>query len=397
MTSGVQAETQPHLRTTARAGFAGLLLFSIAHFFIDLYSSGLGSFQPLLVERFGLSMTQAGMLGGALVFSSSLVQPAYGYLSDRFHSKLFSALAPAMAGIFISCLGIASGFSSMVVMVLLGGVGIASFHPQASARATLGIESNRQKWFAVFISSGTLGLALGPTYFSALLDRVGLERSWLAAIPGVAVTVALIFLLPELSAESPHRNSKFAWEPFKAVWKPLTILYFLVFIRSIVQVTYAQFLPLFLMRERGYTYAGSTHILSLYLTAGALGGFMGGHLADRIGGRKVILVSMIGCVPFLVVFFMTGGVTSILGLALGGLMLLFTIPVNVVMGQQLAPSQTGTVSALMMGFAWGMAGLIFIPLTGWIADHYSLQTALGLLTVFPILGFALAWMLPKEM
>ena len=109
------------------------------------------------------------------------------------------------------------------------------------------------------------------------------------------------------------------------------------------------------------------------------------------------MLSMIGCVPFLTVFFMASGVTSVLGLVLGGLLLLFTIPVNVVMGQQLAPSQAGTVSALMMGFAWGLAGLIFIPLTGWIADHYSLRTALGLLTVFPVLGLLLAWMLPKEM
>ncbi len=397
MTSGVQAETQPRVVSAARAGFIGLFLFSVAHFFIDLYSSGLGSFQPLLVQRFGLSMTQAGLLGGALVFSSSLVQPAYGYLSDRFHSKLFSALAPAMAGIFISCLGMASGFGSLVMMVLLGGVGIASFHPQASARATMGITANRGKWFAVFISAGTLGMAIGPTYFSALLGRIGLEHSWIAAIPGVVVTLALLFLLPELSAESPHRQNKFAWEPFKAVWKPLTILYFLVFIRSIVQVTYAQFIPLFLNRERGYSYETSTHILSMYLTAGALGGFVGGYLADRIGGRRVIIISMIGCVPFLSLFFMTTGVPSVLGLILGGLMLLFTIPVNVVMGQQLAPSQSGTVSALMMGFAWGMAGLIFIPLTGWIADHYSLRTALGLLTVFPVLGFVLAYMLPKEM
>ena len=61
MTSEAQVETQPRHGSIARAGFIGLLLFSIAHFFVDLYSSGLGSFQPLLVERFGLSMTQAGM------------------------------------------------------------------------------------------------------------------------------------------------------------------------------------------------------------------------------------------------------------------------------------------------------------------------------------------------
>ena len=288
MTSEVQAESQLNLKTATRAGFFGFFLFCIAHFFIDLYSSGLGSFQPLLVEKFGLSMTQAGVLGGALIFSSSLLQPAYGYLSDRFHSKLFSALAPAVAGIFISCLGIAGGFGSMVVMVLLGGIGIASFHPQASARATLGIEHNRGKWFAIFISTGTLGLAVGPTYFSALLGRVGLAQSWLAAIPGVVATVALLFLLPELAAESPHRQNKFAWEPFRAVWKPLTILYFLVFIRSIVQVTYAQFLPLFLTRERGYTYENSMYILSLYLITGALGGFGGVRGPSPDNGKLVM-------------------------------------------------------------------------------------------------------------
>ena len=31
----------------------------------------------------------------------------------------------------------------------------------------------------------------------------------------------------------------------------------------------------------------------------------------------------------------------------------------------------------MMGFSWGMAGLIFVPLTGWLSDVYSLHQALS--------------------
>jgi MFS family permease len=83
------------------------------------------------------------------------------------------------------------------------------------------------------------------------------------------------------------------------------------------------------------------------------------------------------------------------GLFLGGLVLLFTIPVNVVMAQELAPTQGGTVSALMMGFGWGMAGLIFIPLTGWVSDHVSMQAAFTGLIMFPLAGFFLALKLPK--
>ena len=68
---------------------------------------------------------------------------------------------------------------------------------------------------------------------------------------------------------------------------------------------------------------------------------------------------------------------------------------NVVMGQELAPTQAGTVSAMMMGFAWGTSGLLFIPLTGWISDLFSMQTAFTGLVLFPLIGFFLALKLPK--
>ncbi len=378
-----------------RASFLGLVLFSLGHFFIDLYSSALGTFQPLLGSKLHLDLTHAGILGGLLVFSASVMQPAYGYLSDRFHTRLFSALAPAVAGIFISSLGLAPKFGWLVALVLLGGCGIASFHPQASARATLGLTGNRGQWMAIFISAGTLGLAAGPVYFSTFLNRLGMERTIWAALPAVVITVLLLSLLPEHVRPAPHLRTHFDWKPLRAVWKPLTILYFLVFIRSVLQVVYGQFLPLYLNRERGFAFTAAAYSLTLYLAAGAIGGFLGGHLSDRFGGRRVILISMAGCLPFVALFFFTSGAASLIGLALGGLILLFTIPVNVVMAQELVPAQSGTVSALMMGFAWGMAGLIFIPLTGWAGDHFTLHHALAALSLFPVIGFFLALKLPK--
>ena len=83
------------------------------------------------------------------------------------------------------------------------------------------------------------------------------------------------------------------------------------------------------------------------------------------------------------------------GLVVGGFILLFTIPVNVVMAQRLAPAQAGTVSALMMGFAWGMAGMVFIPLIGVLADTFTLHHVLASLLVFPVIGFLLTMKLEK--
>ena len=67
----------------------------------------------------------------------------------------------------------------------------------------------------------------------------------------------------------------------------------------------------------------------------------------------------------------------------------------VVMAQDLVPSQRGIVSSLMMGFAWGMAGITFVPVIGWAADHVGLQAVLWAVALTPLAGFPLALRLPK--
>ena len=69
---GVNAELAPAARVT----IISLVLFCVRHFFIDLYSGALGALQPLLVDRFRMSFTEAGILAGVLSFSSSVLQPA---------------------------------------------------------------------------------------------------------------------------------------------------------------------------------------------------------------------------------------------------------------------------------------------------------------------------------
>jgi hypothetical protein len=51
----------------------------------------------------------------------------------------------------------------------------------------------------------------------------------------------------------------------------------------------------------------------------------------------------------------------------------------------------------MMGFAWGTAGMIFIPFTGWLSDQTSLHAALRLLVLFPLAGYFLTRHLPKDL
>ena len=397
MSSPAEAISLSPPRRRLHSGAIALILFSLGHFMVDLYSGSIGVMQPFLVDRFRLSLTQAGILGGLLVFSSSVTQPFYGYLSDRYRSRLFSVLGPAIAGVFVLGASIAPSFAWALAMVMAGGIGISSFHPQGSSWAAAGMPRHRAHWMAVFISAGTLGIAIAPAFFKEVIERLGFDRLIWGALPGVALTlVALFFIRPP--AELHARASRsFDWPALRKVARPLTILFLGVFFRSAVQVTYQQFMVLFLHRERHYSLHAAAYTLTAYLTAGAIGGFIGGRLSDRFGAKRIIVVSFGLSVPFMAAFFLTSSPWGAVSLIVGGLILLFTIPINVLVAQQLVPSQAGTVSALLMGFAWGSSGMLFIPLTGWVSDHSSLHTALFSLLIFPLAGFFLMQKLPEDL
>jgi hypothetical protein len=42
-----------------------------------------------------------------------------------------------------------------------------------------------------------------------------------------------------------------------------------------------------------------------------------------------------------------------------------------------------------------MAGLIFVPISGWLADRFTLHTVLSAWALLPVLGFLLALKLPR--
>ena len=127
---------------------------------------------------------------------------------------------------------------------------------------------------------------------------------------------------------------------------------------------------------------------------GAIGGLVGGFLYDRVGGRNLFLLSSIVAPIFL---FLAVTVRSpifiIINVAIAGFFLMMTIPVSVLMGQSIVPNAISTISSLMMGFGWGVGGML-VPLAGRFADLTSIQQTLRILAFLPLLYAILAWRLP---
>lgn len=370
-----------------------ILTLSAGHFLIDAYAGMLGAFLPFLHDKLNLSLTQAGILGGALVFSSSLMQPLYGYLADRLRHKVFAAMGPAVAGVFICSLGIAPGFTTLLFLVVLGGVGIATFHPQGAA-VTAEVESHRPGYqMAVFITGGMIGYAIGPIYITSVITLAGLDNSYWAALPGVLMSAYLLRYGPSPQTVKRKVGYTHLRERFKEKRRLLLIHYSLVVVRSINHIVFVAFLPLYLT-QRGHSEMEGALGLTLFLLTGAISGFWGGILADRFGGKLVLVVSMIGYAPLALAFLLTTGPISVLFCTLAGAFLLLPNPVNVVMAQELIPEAGSTVAALMMGFAWGVSGFI-LPSVGLFSDIFGLQTILLCVVLLTSPGVLSALLLPS--
>jgi len=113
-----------------------LLLMTAAHFTLDAYSSFFSPLLPLLATRLHLNLALVGALVALSSVSSSFSQPVFGLIADRLRRPWFVGLGPLLAAVFLSAIGMAPSFWALVALLMLGGMGVAAFHPQAAALVT---------------------------------------------------------------------------------------------------------------------------------------------------------------------------------------------------------------------------------------------------------------------
>ncbi|UCE17836.1 MAG: MFS transporter [Gemmatimonadota bacterium] len=371
-----------------------IALLTTAHLINDTYAGFLAPLLPVVVEKFGLTMAATGFLSSVLAVSSSLAQPLYGYLADRLGRRYFVVLGPLLTSIFMSSIGLPRSYGLLVLVIFMGGMGTAFFHPQGAALAGAAGGYRKGLGMSIFSAGGNAGYALGPLLIIPIVSIVGFENTFVAVIPGVIISMLLYKYIAraKITAKEASNDGFTGWSAF--TYRPLLYLWLIVFLRATVVTSFGTFIPL-LLEERGYSLmVGGTSIF-VFLFCGAVGGLFGGYWSDRIGRKKIILMSLGLSTPFLFVFLYTSGLWTTLGLALAGMVLLSSIPVGIVMAQEFMPTRISTVSGLMMGFGWGLGGLA-VSFIGMLADHIGLTPALAVVALIPLIGFGCGLRLPDE-
>ncbi len=366
-----------------------ILVLSLLHFVGDFYNSFIIPLLPLFIDKFSLTLAQAGLIIGLSRFLAFVVQPPVGYIADRHPSRFFALGGPLLVMVFIPLTGITPYFWMLVLFVCLGSVGSSMFHPTVAGMVEP--YAGRHFGFAmsIFGMGGTLSFAIGPLFISWLVGAYGLRAMPFSMILGFAVLVFLYRTVPVPQA-STIKSQGFInsiKEIFGPVWLPIVLIWMVMTLRAFVSQSFMTFLPVMVARQ-GYSLISIGALVSLFVVAGALSGLLAGHLSDRIGFKSVFICAHLLATPCMAATLYLDGFWIFVFAFLSGFFILATLPLGVALAQKLAPGGKSMASSLMMGLAVGMGGLL-TPVTGKLADIFTIRPVLAALAIIPLLTVVL--------
>ncbi len=357
-----------------------------AHLVNDIYTPVIMAMLPILVSTYGYSYFLAACLASTHSISSSILQPVFGWLSDKKGFTIAVSVSILISGCFISAIGLVPGeYLLMVACVAIAAIGHASFHPAAlSIVSDLSTNENRGVMTSYFIVGGNLGFALGPVIAGSVLAIAGFHGIAFLMIP--AVIVALLLRSISLRRTSPVRKSphSLSEETELNSLKPIATLFCASTFRAWVIFGSITFFPLYLVSE-GYSVLTATMLVTGMLLAGVLGQVAGGHLSDRYGRKKYLVISTFLAMPFFLLFIMSTGSIAVIAMFLFGFLLWSTFAVSIAMAHEMMPGSIGLTSGLFMGSALG-AGGIGVAASGYLADHFGLLTSIALFGILIVLS-----------
>ncbi|MDR3633772.1 MAG: MFS transporter [Isosphaeraceae bacterium] len=337
-----------------------LWLLATAHFLVDLYAATINPLWPDLQRglRLGDGAIQWAFLSWSL--ASSVSQLFFGYWGDRARGRWLLWLGPGAGVVALSSVGWATSFPALCVLLLVAGLGIAAFHPEAAAMAGASAPGRRSQAMSVFAVGGYLGQAIGPIYSGVITTHSHIRTLAWGMTWGLVALALLAWALR-------RRAGDFGAVPVTApvslteLLRGRGVATGLVLAIGVLRILPSLGVPLalaYLLKGRG----ASNETVGM-LQAIFLGGVGAGSLGCALFVRPALERRVLWTLPLLVTPLLlampalpSGVLVLVVGVA--GVLLGMTLPILVSYGQRLLPEGQRVASSITMGVTWGLGGAI---------------------------------------
>src|SRR5688572_27043862 len=119
-------------RLLAKSGLHPTVLrLAGVHFLVDGYGNVLTPLLPILIPQLHLSRAAAGALHMLFQLANSVSQLWFGQIADRWRPRVLLVWGPLVAVAILPFVGLAPTGTALALVLILGGLGGAAFHPPA--------------------------------------------------------------------------------------------------------------------------------------------------------------------------------------------------------------------------------------------------------------------------
>lgn len=388
----------PRGATPAQFDRPSVVRLMLGHGATDFYQAAVPALVPYFIVTFNLTLARGASAVFAATILSAVLQPIFGWLADRRATPWLTMVGLILAAGGVAAAVMAPSFEIALAAVAVAGIGVAAFHPEATRAVNMFSGDRKGTGMSFFTIGGNIGFALAPIIVVPLANpqsRGVLAALCLLALPCAWILSRAMDALPRERGHAVRLAESGASRPHDA-WGAFALLGIVIGMRSMMVVAMNTFLPTYWSRNLHVTLQSGALALSMLLTIGLAGVFVGGRLADRYGAKRVILWSAAAVGP---AFWLLGSAHTVLQawLVLPLLAVALFAPggVMVVLGQAYLPRHLGTASGVTVGLAVTFGGLA-APVLGRVADVRGLHMMILLLAVCAPVMVVLAWLLPDR-
>ncbi|PRZ41001.1 FSR family fosmidomycin resistance protein-like MFS transporter [Antricoccus suffuscus] len=377
----------------------GLWALTATHAANDFYTGAVAALLPFFVLHAEYSYAAVAGITLAATALSSVAQPMFGYLSDRYGMRWMSLAGLLAAGAGIALSGIVvDSYAAVWIVVAISGIGVAAYHPAATmeARELGGGTSGSMSLFSV---GGNVGVALAPSAVILVVGTFGLSGSGFLMIP--AVVLGLVHVLVSWKhlfsrTVATERAPAAAKASIPDDWRAFAWLTAVLATWSVAYVGTSTFISLYSIQRFDVTTGFASIALSVFPAAGAVGTLAGGWLADRFGRLRIVRTGyLLAAVSAIAIVLAPSPVIVIVAAAVLGTGLFLPFAAQITLSHSYLPNRIGMASGVTLGLTLSLGGLVS-PLLGSIADHTSVQSVFVIVAVLLVAGFALSFILKER-
>jgi FSR family fosmidomycin resistance protein-like MFS transporter len=361
---------------------------SFAHFTHDIYSSFLAPLLPLIIERYGVSLTMSSLLEIVRRFPA-LFNPFVGMLAERSDVKWFVILAPTITALSMSFLGLASNYAMILFLLFIAGISAVFFHVPTPTIVKNNSGNRVGLGMSMFMVGGESARAIGPLIVTGAISIWGFEGIWRLSFFGVLVSVILYFRLKNFTNFKAKEVQKGDYKKVLKEFAPFfTIIGIFIFLQSLTKIFTTLYLAVYLT-DNGFSLWYATFAISLLQFFAIIGTFLGGYLSDKFGKKEVLYastfligVSMIGFITF------SHSLVMFLFLALLGIFIFASAPILLALVQELKSDKPTFLNSVYMTLSFSVSSLSALCF-GFMGDKIGMNYAIIIATLlsFVAVGF----------